>query len=430
MVEATAAREGRRWVSVAVGRLRRVRWVLAAAIFGILATYLVGDGSPAFLVAALAGLLFAAVALPSGRMRSRPAPTHPDPPPARVADLSAVDLAAAVADPLIVFDRAGLVRFANQAAVAAFGDLPADMSLPLRFRAPEIQAMLETVLAGRQSSVTADYAERVPMERVFRVIVTAVGRGTGLYVIIFRDQSETLRIDRMRADFIANASHELRTPLASITGFVETLRGPARNDPAARDQFLKIMQEQTGRMARLIDDLLSLSRLEMKAAPARTSSVDLCEVMAAVVGAMEPLALETGVAIDNGLGAGPLLSVGDRDELIQVFQNLLENACKYGQSGRRVEISAVPAAGDIGIVVRDFGPGIPPEHIPRITERFYRADIETSRAHKGTGLGLSIVKHILSRHRGRLDIRSVVGQGSSFTVFLPAADAKSAADSS
>jgi two-component system phosphate regulon sensor histidine kinase PhoR len=240
---------------------------------------------------------------------------------------------------------------------------------------------------------------------------------------VFKDQSETRRIDRMRADFIANASHELRTPLASIAGFIETLRGPARNDPAAREQFLQIMQNQTGRMARLIDDLLSLSRLEMKPYLKPGTEVDLRQTVDSVIDSLAPLARENSVAIERDFAKGPLNVPGDRDELFQVFENLLENACKYGQSGGRVLVSIAHADDGsepgIDVTIRDFGPGIPEEHIPRITERFYRIDVETSRTQKGTGLGLSIVKHILTRHNARLTIKSEVGKGAAFSVHLP-----------
>ena len=168
---------------------------------------------------------------------------------------------------------------------------------------------------------------------------SSVGHATDLYVLVFKDQSEARRIDRMRADFIANASHELRTPLASISGFIETLRGPARNDPAAREQFLQIMHNQTGRMARLIDDLLSLSRLEMKPYLKPGTEVDLRQTLDSVIDSLGPLARENSVAIERDFAKGPLEVPGDRDELFQVFENLLENACKYGQSGGRVVVS-------------------------------------------------------------------------------------------
>jgi two-component system phosphate regulon sensor histidine kinase PhoR len=226
----------------------------------------------------------------------------------------------------------------------------------------------------------------------------------------------------MRADFIANASHELRTPLASIAGFIETLRGPAREDAKAREQFLKIMQEQTGRMARLIDDLLSLSRLEMKPFLAQGSEVELRETVESVIDSLGPTAIETGVEIVRELPVRPVVVAGSRDELFQVFENLLENACNYGRAGKRVIVSIRPGEDDVeGAVVgfRDFGPGIAAEHIPRITERFYRVDAEASRGQKGTGLGLAIVKHILTRHKARLSIKSVVGEGSEFAVHFP-----------
>jgi len=226
----------------------------------------------------------------------------------------------------------------------------------------------------------------------------------------------------MRADFIANASHELRTPLTSIAGFVETLRGPARDDAKARDQFLRIMQEQTARMARLIDDLLSLSRLEMKPYLAAGSEVDLVETVESVVDSLGPMAAEMQVEIVRELPEEPVIVDGSRDELFQVFENLLENACKYGRSGDRVVISVGQSETDgEGPVAsfRDFGPGIAAEHIPRITERFYRVDAEESRGQKGTGLGLAIVKHILTRHKARLAIKSEVGKGTEFTVHFP-----------
>jgi two-component system phosphate regulon sensor histidine kinase PhoR len=339
-------------------------------------------------------------------------------------NLSGEALAAAVTDPLIVFDSAGVMVHANAAAHAAFGGLRDGMSLPLLFRAPEMQAMLEALTSGTARSAAIDYGERLPVERVFRVSAAAVGQGTGLGVLVFKDQSEARRIDRMRADFIANASHELRTPLASIAGFIETLRGPARDDAAARDRFLAIMQDQTGRMARLIDDLLSLSRLEMKPYLRPRTRVDLRHTLEAVIGSLAPLAQENKIAVERAFPEKPLDVPGEQDELFQVFQNLIENACKYGQSGGRVIVSVAEGRDGpeptVDVTVRDFGPGIAEEHIPRITERFYRVDATTSRAQKGTGLGLAIVKHILTRHGGWLSIRSEPGKGAAFTVHLPA----------
>lgn len=336
---------------------------------------------------------------------------------------SQLDLARAVADPLIVFDRNGVVIHANPAALAAFDPVTPGTMLQLRFRAPELQSLVEHALNGTDSGDAVDYAERFPVERVYRVSVARLDAARGLFALVFRDHSEARRIDRMRADFIANASHELRTPLASISGFIETLRGPARNDAVARERFLGIMQDQTGRMARLIDDLLSLSRVEMKPMLKPGETADLRDILEAVIATISPRAKEAELTVETHLEEGDARVLGDRDELFQVFENLLENACKYGRSGDRVEITLrrCEEGGQTGLAasVRDHGPGIPAEHIPRITERFYRIDAEASRNQKGTGLGLAIVKHIVTRHNARLLIRSKLGEGTEFTVFFP-----------
>jgi two-component system phosphate regulon sensor histidine kinase PhoR len=404
-------------------RLRSSRWLLAAGIVAILMVYVFADMSGYVVLLACAVLLLAAAMPPAGVARQS-ADDAAAIEAGGLQHLSGEYLAAAVADPLIIFDRTATLVHANAAAFAAFGGIAPGMSLSLKFRAPEMQALLDSILSGAAASDVVDYTEKLPVERAYRVSASSVGHGTDLYVLVFKDQSEARRIDRMRADFIANASHELRTPLASISGFIETLRGPARNDPAAREQFLQIMQNQTGRMARLIDDLLSLSRLEMKPYLKPGTKVDLRQILDSVIDSLGPLARENGVAIERDFAERPLDVPGDRDELFQVFENLLENACKYGQSGGRVVVTIAhsddgPEPG-IDVTIRDFGPGIPEEHIPRITERFYRVDVENSRTQKGTGLGLSIVKHILTRHNARLSIKSEVGKGAAFTVHLPA----------
>jgi two-component system, OmpR family, phosphate regulon sensor histidine kinase PhoR len=332
--------------------------------------------------------------------------------------VSARRLADAVKEPLIVFDASGSTVHANAAATAAFGAIAPGTPLQLRFRAPEMQALFQSLTAGEAVTTAIDYAEKVPFERLYRVIVTPLDTARRLHVIAFADNSEARRIDRMRADFIANASHELRTPLASVSGFIETLRWPARDDPEARERFLAIMEKQAARMARLIDDLLSLSRLEMKPLTAR-EAVDLAGLLDGVIDSHKHLAAESGVVIEKEFGTGPTIVSGSRDELFQVFENLLENACKYGQAGGRVVVELAASESEVRATVRDFGPGIAAEHIPRITERFYRVDVDSSRSQKGTGLGLSIVKHILNRHGGWLSIRSQPGQGAEFTAHLP-----------
>ena len=232
----------------------------------------------------------------------------------------------------------------------------------------------------------------------------------------------------MRSDFIANASHELRTPLASLKGFIETLRGPARNDSAARERFLSIMEAQAARMARILDDLLSLSRIEMRVHVAPEGEAELSGIVGAVTKSLQPLADEARIAVRFAPGAERFVVRGDRDELEQVFQNLIHNAIKYGREGGKVDVDISRRekrdGGHIAIAVADDGPGIAEEHLPRLTERFYRVDTATSRERGGTGLGLAIVKHILTRHRGELDIASRLGEGSTFTVVLPSVKAE------
>jgi two-component system phosphate regulon sensor histidine kinase PhoR len=207
-----------------------------------------------------------------------------------------------------------------------------------------------------------------------------------------------------------------------LTGFIETLLGPARDDPATSAKFLSVMLEQAHRMRRLIDDLLTLSRVEMRAYSRPTDKVDLVDVVRHVSDAMQPLAGEHGVEILLSVPADPVTITGDRDELIQLVQNLAENAIRYGASGKRVDIRVKPnATGRAAalVEVQDYGPGIAAEHLPRLTERFYRVDVGASRQMKGTGLGLAIVKHILTRHSGQLKVTSETGQGATFSVELP-----------
>lgn len=334
------------------------------------------------------------------------------------AGYSAVDLAAAIDDPVLLIDPLANVTFANSSATQAFGAFTLGRSLFLRFRAPEIRDLIEGMLSSGEAA-SGEFAERLPIERAYKVFATPVGTGTSLFAVLFKDQSEARRIDRMRADFIANASHELRTPLASISGFIETLRGPARSDPKAQAQFLDIMQAQTSRMARLIDDLLSLSRLEMKSRIDPAGKVDLKALLNRVSDTLNPMANDMSVTVERQFGTDQIIVAGDADELTQVFENLIENACKYGQAGGKVVVSAELEPNEVHVSITDFGPGIADEHIPRVTERFYRVEQDGIPAQKGTGLGLAIVKHILTRHGGRLTIRSKLGEGSTFTVHLP-----------
>ena len=335
-----------------------------------------------------------------------------------------------VPDPVILVDPDGLVREANAAAHALLPRLRLGQPLFYAVRAPEI---LEAVAQapGRSGSVHVEYHERVPTERTFEVQIGAPpsrGRDTSGkpdVMLFFRDLTTARGLERMRVDFVANASHELRTPLASVLGFIETLQGPARNDSAARDRFLDIMREQAQRMTRLIDDLLvPVAHRAARARPARKrgrSPLDRhrrCSIRWRRSGASA--ASRSG----SRRRSGALTVRGDRDELLRVVENLVENAVKYGAEGGRVDVALRRLTGgeraEIALIVRDHGPGIAPEHLPRLTERFYRVDVTASREQGGTGLGLAIVKHIVNRHRGRLQIESELGRGATFTVILPA----------
>jgi two-component system phosphate regulon sensor histidine kinase PhoR len=255
-------------------------------------------------------------------------------------------------------------------------------------------------------------------------VPAAFGGTETCMLMTFHDQTPLRRVEELRADFVANASHELRTPLAALSGFIDTLQGPAKDDAAARERFLSIMRAQATRMARLIDDLLSLSRVELSAHVRPGTSVDLVSIIRQVADGLESLARERQVVVDINLPDAPVRIAGDREELLRLFENLIENALKYGASGGKVIVSlssatTVEGTPEIRVMVRDFGPGIAPEHLPRLTERFYRVDVGDSRAQGGTGLGLSLVKHILNRHRGRLLIESVPRNGATFTACFP-----------
>lgn len=408
------------WLETAAGRLRRNRVLLAAAAASLLAVdlFLGGRGIAAML--AVAFVLAVAVLLPEREGEGKPNATGRNG-TEQAGALSAVDLAAVVQDPLYIFDRTGAVLHANEAATLAFGPIAPGGSLQLKFRAPEIHAFIGHVLEGKEAPPAIDYIERVPFERAYRVAAMPIGGEGGLYVLLFRDQSEARRIDRMRTDFIANASHELRTPLATLVGFIETLQGPARDDPAARERFLAIMHEQGQRMTRLIRDLLSLSRIELNEHTRPGGRVDLRQVVDSVAKMLEPLAQAKRMSIVVEAPPGPAAVMGDQDELTQVLQNLMDNAIKYGDAETPVTVRIGPEGKNVTLAVANQGEGIPREHLPRLTERFYRVDSARSRALGGTGLGLAIVKHIVNRHRGALSIESDEGQGAVFRIALPAA---------
>jgi two-component system phosphate regulon sensor histidine kinase PhoR len=424
-----------RWVE----RFRRMRLVLAATAIAFAGLWLFGATAA---LPALAGFVLVALAalIASARGDIAPAALARDEPRApRVGDPLIEAVLAGLPDPVVALDRRGDVVALNARATAVAPALRPGEPVSLGLRVPEV---LEAIRRARASGIAqrVEFSERVPLDRWYEVIVTpisspGVAANPGLVLLAFHDLTPLRRVEEMRADFVANASHELRTPLAALSGFIDTLRGSAREDPAARERFLPIMQAQADRMARLIDDLLSLSRIELNAHLRPDKQVDVGALVRQVADSLQTLARDRNVEVKTIGSSAPLLVPGDRDELIRVFENLVENALKYAASGKRVDIALSVGEGPDGkrearIAVRDRGPGIAPEHLPRLTERFYRVDVSESRAQGGTGLGLALVKHILNRHGGRLTIESAPGQGATFTVHLPIAAAAPTAGNS
>lgn len=344
-------------------------------------------------------------------------------------------------DPVVVLDEDGRIVLSNRDIHPLIATAEVGRHMSRVVRSPTVLQALNRVLAGGGDEVV-EFTTPVPIERnliaycvPLRVpagIATAgPGAGAGaLYVLlVLHDLTAEKRAEQMRVDFVANASHELKTPLASLSGFIETLRGPAKDDAEAREKFLSIMEEQATRMKRLINDLLSLSRIELNEHVVPSDKVDIGGVVHDVIDGIAPIAAQNGVTINLEAPDDLPFATGARHELFQVFQNLIDNAVKYGRSGGKVDVtlSVEREHQDDGtlqkyvcVTVRDHGPGIPREHVPRLTERFYRVDPDKSRREGGTGLGLAIVKHIINRHQGELEIESRLGEGAVFTVKIPA----------
>ena len=328
----------------------------------------------------------------------------------------------ALSDPCIVIDRRSSIVHLNAPAAHQFAGLAMGTPLLLSLRAPAIVGSIEAV-RRTGAPQTVELHLTVPTETWHRVTVAPLrpGEGGGTLVMTLKSLTDEKRLEALRTDFIANASHELRTPLTSLLGFIDTLMGPAAKDPAAQAKFLEIMRSQAVRMSKLIEDLLSLSRIEMRQHMRPTGSVDLAMLLREVREGLQTQADEAGVEVRLDVPEGSVMVIGDRDELYEVFENLVDNALKYGAGGGRVEVALGPAnrpGYDSLVTVTDHGAGIEAEHVPRLTERFYRVDAESSRRKKGTGLGLAIVKHILTRHRGTLSIKSRPGEGTRVEVLL------------
>ena len=339
--------------------------------------------------------------------------------------------------------------FANASAREVLRIVSLGGALVSAIRHPQVlEAVDESLFQGLAGE--AAYETGGAQDRFWRVLTRPLESPTGgarLALVVIRDETDSRRNERMRADFLANASHELRTPLASLTGYIETLRGHAKDDAEARERFLGVMAAQAGRMARLIDDLMSLSRIELNEHIAPAGRVDVGQVTLDVVDALAPLAAEKGVRLQTTIvPRGQAMITGDRDQIVQVTQNLIDNALKFSPAGGTVEIEVAdnvtaeaalratrPGAARLSLLTPDLlggerfvlfrcadhGPGIAREHLPRLSERFYRVEGQKSGERLGTGLGLAIVKHIINRHRGGLAIEAVEGLGATFTAYLP-----------
>ena len=343
----------------------------------------------------------------------------------------------ALPEPLLLLDADRKVVRANRAATSLLGGEVTGRHISASLRNPQLIEAVEQTVEGAEGR-DIEFTLQAPVERTFAARVERLPEpreGGAAVLLALVDFTAVRRTDQMRADFVANASHEIRTPLATLMGFIETLQGSARDDAAARERFLAIMDQHGKRMARLVDDLLSLSRIEMNEHTPPTEAVSLPPLLANVRNTLAWRAEQRGVTVGIDAEEGLPPVIGDGDELTQVFLNLVDNAIKYGdeQDTVRVDVRRIAEAeaagwragndGAVAVAVADRGAGIPREHLPRLTERFYRVDKARSRELGGTGLGLAIVKHIVNRHRGALTIDSAPGEGSTFTVYLqPAAE--------
>ncbi|AXT26058.1 two-component sensor histidine kinase [Ruegeria sp. AD91A] len=340
------------------------------------------------------------------------------------------EIVLAIPLPALVVDQTERIIAANTDATSLLGQKIVGRHFATILRQPQVLDAIEQALTSKSAKKTRHLSNDGAQDTAYEVecrYLNGVGAASGGAVMVtFQDTTHLEHASQMRRDFVANVSHELRTPLTALMGFIETLRGPAREDPAARDRFLKIMADEANRMNRLVGDLLSLNRVESEERVRPKQQLELTGLLQSTINSLRPLAEDAGVVLSLDVTNGPLSITGDGDQLRQVLTNLIENGIKYGASGGSVTVRVLPADRDpamrgpaVRIQVIDKGPGIDAVHLPRLTERFYRADSHRSRQLGGTGLGLAIVKHIVNRHRGRLRVESELGKGSVFTVILP-----------
>lgn len=373
------------------------------------------------------------------------------------------DVAQALPEPLFILDNTGTIELANPAAESFLGlDDVEGRHLAAALRASDVFEEVQKIIDGAPAHAV-DFSTFGDVPRSCRAFVAPLNEegGPRRVLVFVRDLTSERRVEQMRADFIASASHELRTPLASLLGFIETLRGHAKDDPKARKKFLGIMQAQAERMQRLVADLMSLSRIELNEHVPPNGTINLSEAAQDVIESLSPLIEQSEAIIDfevNGDAPGAVEDapkvkiIGDHDEILQTMQNLIDNAVKYGGDPAMVKVrvgrGAAPSLASDGeiahrvgdsaaqvsarqslevedlvyVQVQDFGPGIERADLPRLTERFYRVNLERSRKSGGTGLGLAIVKHIVNRHKGGLQIESRLAAGTAFTCYFPAAN--------
>ena len=339
-------------------------------------------------------------------------------------------LMAALPMPALLVGDDDRILAANAAAARLFSRAPEGRLLTTVVRQPTVLHAVDGCRASHAPRsaryLTNDGQQDVTYAVSCGFVDLQEGRGV---LACFEDVTHMEQVGQMRRDFVANVSHELRTPLTALLGFIETLRGPAREDAAARDRFLGIMEKEAGRMNRLVRDLLSLSQVEAEERMRPARRVNLVELVQGAVRTLAQVAEDADVSMVHEMPSEAVMVPAEADQLSQVVTNLVENAIKYGGTGGTVTLSITGPAMDpalraeaVRLSVHDTGPGIDPLHIPRLTERFYRVDNHRSREMGGTGLGLAIVKHIVNRHRGRLLIDSTPGAGSTFTVVLPTTD--------
>jgi two-component system phosphate regulon sensor histidine kinase PhoR len=412
-----------------MNRLSAVQIVVALAVvlIGATGTLLVGGGWQTMLVSAAAGALATVIlvdrAPPASSAVLTEAEAHHD-----IVDHPDFDeLLEGIAEPVLIVSRGRVVR-ANRPALRLLGSHIVGEDVRIAIRHPAAAERL-TSPAPLVEPVTVTLVGLGARDQRWEMRITPLaGEESSRRIVQLIDRSGQQAAERMRVDFVANASHELRTPLAAILGFVETLTDPkAGGDADTRGRFLKIMDGEARRMQQLVDDLMSLSRIEAEKYHVPDAVIDMSELVAEVTGVFRASHSPRGQDVRMEIAPGMRPVQGDRAQLSQVLHNLIGNSAKYGRPETPIVVGLTPGpSGMVKLTVTDEGEGIAPDHLPRLTERFYRVDSGRSRAMGGTGLGLAIVKHVVERHRGRLDIASVLGRGTTITVLLPVAETAAA----